>query len=91
MTDASPSPGPIAKRTFSRGLRAAVLGGVACVGLLYWSGVLSISSAVHTTATLALFPVYVLAVAVVLGVWLGFDTDRGDLERVTVDPESDNP
>ena len=91
MTDASPSPGPIAKRTFSRGLRAAVLGGVACVGLLYWSGVLSISSVVHAAATLALFPVYVLAVAVLLGVWLGYDTNRADLERVTVDPESDNP
>lgn len=91
MADASPSPGPIAERTFTRGLRVAVFGGAVCVGLLYWSGALSVTSAVHAAATLALFPVYVLAVAVLLGVWLGYDTSRADLKRVTVDPGSEDP
>jgi hypothetical protein len=30
-----------------------------------------------------LFPVYLLFAAVALGVWLGYETDETDLERVT--------
>lgn len=87
MADASGSPGPIAEGAFETGFRVAAAAGLAGVGLLYWTGVLSVSSAFHATVTLALFPVYLLAAAVVLAVWLGFRTDRSDLERVTVESE----
>lgn len=89
MTGVSGSPGPIADRTFDRGLKFAVLVGIAAVGVLHWTGILSLSIAFHTIVTLALFPVYFLTVAVFLAVWLGFRTDSSDLERVTVEVESD--
>lgn len=84
-------PGPIADRTFDIGLRFGAAGGVACVALLYWTGVLSVTDLFHATVTLVLFPVYVLSIAVFLGLWLGYDTDETDLKRVLVEDESDEP
>ncbi len=89
MAGGNGSPGPIAERAFDTGFKVAVAAGVGGIGLLYWTGVLSLSSAFHAAVTLALFPVYLLAVAVLLAVWLGFSTDGTDLERVTVEVESD--
>jgi hypothetical protein len=91
MADSSRSPGPIAERTFDRGFKVAVVGGVGGVWLLYWIDVLSVSNTVHATVTIVLFPVYLIFAATLLGVWLGFDTDRRDLERVRteVDPDSE--
>jgi len=92
MAEAGLSPGPIAERTFERGFKVAMLGGLAGVGLLYWTGVLSVTNGVHISVTLVLFPVYLVLVAMVLGVWLEFATDERDLQRVTedVDSESDD-
>jgi hypothetical protein len=47
---------------------------------------------VDILVTLVLFPVYLVFVAMVLGVWLGFATDESDLQRVTeeVDLQSDD-
>ena len=82
-------PGPIAEQTFDIGLKFGVAGGIAFVGLLYWAGVLSLTSPFHATVTLALFPVYVLSIAVLLGLWLGYDTDETNLKPVMVEDESD--
>ncbi len=89
MSYSNGPPGPIADRTFDVGLRVGAVGGVACVALLYWAGVLSVTNPLHTTVTLVLFPVYVLSVAVFLGLWLGYDTDETNLKRVLVEDESD--
>lgn len=61
--------------------------------LLYWVGPLSISQGSHLVYTILLYPVYLLTVAVILGVWLGYDTDERNLERVyePVDVDADDP
>jgi len=82
MANPGTSPGPIADRTFDRGFKLAVLGGLAGIATLYWIGVLSPTSSFDVVVTLALFPVYLLCVAVVLGVWLGYDTNQSNLKRV---------
>jgi len=92
MADTSRSPGPIAERAFESGFKAAILAGLVGIGCLYWTGVLSTASSLHTTLTVVLFPVYLVFAATALGVWLGFDTDGSDLHRVTreVDGESED-
>jgi hypothetical protein len=92
MSQAGRSPGPIAERTFERGFKIAILGGLAGVGLLYWTGILSATNGVHISVTLVLFPVYLVFAGALLGVWLGFATDERDLQRVTeeVDLQSDD-
>lgn len=89
MTQAVTSPGPIADRTFEKGFQIATLGGLAGLGILYWKGPLSIFSGIHVTITLSLFPVYLVFVAVLLGVWLGYDADETDLRPATEDFESE--
>jgi hypothetical protein len=93
MADAGRAPGPIAERAFDRGFKLAIAVGAVGVGLLYWLGVLSHSSGLHVTLTLVLFPVYLLSVATLLGVWLGYDTDERNLERIIEerDEESEEP
>lgn len=85
------SPGPIAERAFDRGFKAAVAVGLGGIGLLYWTGVLSLTSPFHAAVTLVLFPIYLLGVAVLLAAWLGFGTDETDLERVIVEADSEDP
>ncbi len=82
-------PGPIADRAFETGFKLATVGGVVGVVLLYWSGVLSLSDGTHFMYTLVMFPVYLVAAATLLGVWLGYDTDASNLERVRRDPDPD--
>lgn len=77
------SPGPIADSAFDSGFRIAVLFGVAGSGILFWFDVLSLTDGMHVATTLLLFPVYLLLVSVLLGVWLGYKTDESDLEQVT--------
>lgn len=89
MSHSSGPPGPIADQTFDLGLKFGAAGGVACAALLYWTGVLSVTNSFHTAVTIVLFPVYVLSVAVLLGLWLGYDTDEANLKRVLVEDESD--
>jgi hypothetical protein len=79
----STSPGPIADRAFESGFRMAAVLGVVGSGVLFWVGVLSVTNMVHVASTVLFFPVYLLFAAVVLGVWLGYETDGSDLERVT--------
>jgi len=89
VTKQNRSPGPIADRTFDTGFKYAVLIGVACVGVLFSTGRLSFTGS-DVLFTLMLFPVYLLSVATVLGVWLGYETDARNLEPVVkeVDAES---
>jgi len=89
MSHSGRSPGPISDQTFDIGFKIGAAGGIACVGLLYWAGVLSLASPFHATMTLALFPVYLLSIAVLLGLWLGYDTDETNLTRVIVENDPD--
>ena len=74
------SPGPAADRTFRTGVRAAAAGALAGLALLYGFGLLS-PFLVGVTLVL-LFPIYMLVVASVLSVWLGYDRGAADLRRV---------
>jgi hypothetical protein len=76
------SPGPIADETFTLGLQVSTLVGLVVVGFLYWSGVLSVTSAGHVIVTVALFPVYVLTAACLLAAWLGYQPDESDMRRI---------
>jgi len=93
MGNPGTTPGPIADRTFDRGFKLATLAGLAVIAALYVTGVLSHTSSFDVVVTLALYPVYLLCVAVVLGVWLGYDTDQSNLKRVVkeVDRDGDDP
>jgi choline-glycine betaine transporter len=84
MTDRTRKPGPIADHTYETGLKWGAVGGVVAVGICFWLGILSVSNSVHVTLVVVLFPVYIVAVALVLGVWLGYETDERNLRRVTV-------
>ena len=86
MSQRVASPGPIAEDTFDVGFRIAVIGGLVGVGLLYLFGPLSLTPT-HVLFTLLLFPVYLVFVALVMGVWLGYETDRTDLTPVTEEVE----
>lgn len=77
------SPGPIADQAFETGFKLAALLGFVGGGLLYVFDVLSLTNEMHVATTVLLFPVYLLLVAVLLGVWLGYETDERDLEQVT--------
>ena len=74
------SPGPAADHAFRTGVRAAAAGALAGLVLLYWFEVLS--PFLVGVALVVLFPVYMLVVASVLSVWLGYDRSAADLRRV---------
>ncbi len=80
MAAANEPPGPDAHLAFRLGMMSGVVVGLVVLGFSYWSGVLTL---VHTGyALFALFPVYLVFVASVLSVWLGFDADASDLRPV---------
>lgn len=54
--------------------------GLASIGALYWIGVLT--PLTFGYVLVALFPVYLIAVAIVLSLWLGYDKDATDLRPV---------
>ena len=83
----SPRPGPIADRVYRFGFRVATVGGLAALGAGFALGHLTLPTLVFVLMTL--FPVYLLFVAVALALWLGYDTDRTDLQPVTEDGESE--
>lgn len=62
------------------GIVAASVAAFAAVGLLYWSGTLTLPLAGFTL--LVLFPVYLVFAASVLSVWLGYSKDITDLRPV---------
>ena len=74
------TPGPGAQSAFRLGLWAAAIAGLASVGLLYWAAVLT--PVLLGFSLLLLFPVYLVLVASVLSVWLGFGKDATDLRPV---------
>lgn len=79
------TPGPISDKTYEQGLRIAAAVGLAAVVAVFWVGPLSPSEPGHVLMIAALFPIYLLFVAVGLGVWLGYTTDERNLRRVTED------
>lgn len=89
MAEVGSSPGPIAARTYDYGFKIAVAAGCIGVTVLFWSGALSVSNETHVVVSMMLFPVYLLGAAVLLAVWLGYDTDFRDLEPVVTEPEPD--
>ncbi|WP_251342548.1 hypothetical protein [Haloplanus halophilus] len=78
--DPSPEPGPAARSAFRFGVLVAAVAGLSVLAWLYRSGALAPAAAVYVT--IALFPVYLLVVASVLSVWLGYDRDPTDLRPV---------
>lgn len=73
-------PGPAAAYAFRLGTIAGALAGLATIGALYWFGVLTLSLAGYTVVLL--FPVYLVFVASVLSVWLGYAQDAATLRPV---------
>lgn len=80
MRELKTKPGPDAGSAFRLGLKAAAIAGLAGVGLLYWLGAITLVLAGYML--LVLFPVYLVFVATVLSVWLGYDKDASDLRPV---------
>jgi hypothetical protein len=73
-------PGAGARSAFRTGIVAASVAAFAAMGLLYWSGALTLPLAVFSL--LVLFPVYLVFVASALSVWLGYSKDVTDLRPV---------
>ena len=90
MTKTKKTPGPIADQTFDSGFKTAAIGGVAVLVALFLTGRLSLIDGAHLLYALVLFPVYLLIVATVLGVWLGYDTDATNLKPVTRTPDTES-
>lgn len=80
MNDQRPRPGPDAARAFRSGMVAGGAVGGVCLGALYWTGVLSLLALGYVTV--ALFPVYLIAVAALLSRWLGYNKDATSLRPV---------
>lgn len=75
-----PPPGPDAARAYRLGLIAGAVVGLFVAGALYWVGTLGPLALGYVVV--ALFPVYLIVVAVVLSVWLGYDKDATTLRPV---------
>ena len=73
-------PGCAAAAAFRFGMLAAAVAGLVAVVALYWAGELALIAAGY--ALLVLFPVYLLLVASVLSVWLGYSKDTTALRPV---------
>jgi len=73
-------PGPAAEHAFRTGIVAAALVGLTGIGVAYWTGAIGLTLAGYSLALL--FPLYLVAAAIVLSVWLGYDTDATDLRPV---------
>lgn len=58
----------------------AIGAGIAGLGLFYWAGV--IDRFLLTVLGVLLFPVYLIFVALVLSLWLGYDKGPTDVRRV---------
>ena len=80
MDEERPRPGPDAARAYRLGMVVGGVIGLAAIGVLYWAGILTPLALGYVVV--ALFPVYLVGVAVVLSVWLGYDKDATSLRRV---------
>lgn len=86
MSTVRVSPGPDADRAFRLGTISSAIALAATVGALYWAGVISLLAA--ACVLVAVFPPYLVSVAVVLSVWLGYDKDATALRPVSVPEDS---
>lgn len=75
-----PPPGPDAARAYRLGMITGGIVGLVVAGVLYWTGALTLLTLGYVLV--ALFPVYLIAVAVLLSVWLGYDKDITSLRPV---------
>ncbi len=91
MSQSGRSPGVLADRTFDLGFKLAAALGLAGVASLFWAGVFSPTDVFHLTLVATLFPVYLVFSSILLGVWLGYDTDKTDLQPVSDEPEIEDP
>ena len=80
MNPSRPAPGPDAARAFRLGIAAGAIVGLAVALLLYWYGTLTLFAFGYVL--LLLYPVYLVLVATVLSVWLGYDKDVTSLRPV---------
>lgn len=80
MTRAGVTPGPDAHSAYRLGLTTAATIGLLALGALYWTGTASLL--LVGFALLVVFPIYLIYVASLLSVWLGFDKDATDLRPV---------
>jgi hypothetical protein len=80
MSHSNVPPGPDARSAFRLGLTTAALAALVGMGFLYWVGELSVAPLVFTL--LVGFPIYLVFVASLLSVWLGYDKDATDLRPV---------
>ncbi|WP_256684380.1 hypothetical protein [Halococcus qingdaonensis] len=71
------TPGPAAAEAFTFGIAITTVTTLAGIGVLVWTGVLTVIGAV---ATLLLgLPALLLIVSCLLSVWLGYDRDAVDV------------
>jgi hypothetical protein len=87
MSTVQTSPGPDADRAFRLGTIASAVALLATVGALYWTGIATLLAVV--CVLVAVFPVYLVLVAAVLSVWLGYGKDATALRPVTVPKDID--
>jgi hypothetical protein len=80
MTNIRVGPGPAAAHAFRLGMIAGGFLGLCAIGLAYWLG--SLTPVVVGYVLFMLFPVYLVLVAAVLSVWLGYDQDSTSLRPV---------
>jgi hypothetical protein len=80
MDDQRPPPGPDAARAYRLGMITGGIVGLLVAGALYWTGVFTPLALGYIL--IALFPVYLIVVAVILSVWLGYDKDITALRPV---------
>lgn len=74
------SPGPAADQAFRLGILASLAAGGVVLGILYWIGLISLP--IIGYILLSLLPVYLILVASVLSVWLGYSKDISALRPV---------
>lgn len=79
------SPGPAAAYAFRLGMYAGAIVGLAGIGALFVVGALSLVLLGYVLVFL--FPIYLVLVATVLSVWLGYDQDVTSLRPVYVPKE----
>lgn len=80
MPAATTTPGPAADSAFRLGIVASVVLGLAAIGYLAWAGIAEEYQVAFYLVVV--FPVYLLVVASVLSVWLGFGKDSASLRPV---------
>ena len=88
MTVTDVPPGPDAHRAFRLGLVGASVLALLAVAGLYWIGVASLGVVAFTL--LVGFPIYLIYVASLLSVWLGFDKQPTDLRPVYRERDESN-